>query len=340
MAVKRAAPENADAKEADAKEAGPAQPINFGKRLAHTDKVVRDRGFKTLKKWLHKHPELERLDYMKVWRGLYYGFWMSDKRPVQQELAVNMALLLGDVPREKQMLWLEVCWEEMQDGWEKLDIHRMSKYMLLVRIIMAEVFKTLRLQGWPKEQLVEVSTILTRRVPLESKGRTNVVSTGLLFQLLRLFWEELEPQMLQTPTMPESAVFALLERFFLVAEQSYLESLVKAVHDNIILKAPASYLEGVKARVLESAAKPKLMERNRAALYKTADALDNLMFKASADLEMPDRFGQKALPKPLPMPPKSNRPKRKLEAKKRRKKRAHEQRVAKGDVTAAEKVPE
>eukprot|EP00971_Amphidinium_carterae_P301843 5996777-Amphidinium_carterae.1 len=130
---------------------------------------------------------------------------MSDKRAVQQELAVNMALLLGDVPREKQMLWLEVCWEEMQDGWEKLDIHRLSKYMLLVRIIMAEVFKTLRLQGWPKDRLVEVSTILTKRVPLEAKGRTNVVSTGLLFQLLRLFWDELEPQMLQAPTMPESA---------------------------------------------------------------------------------------------------------------------------------------
>ncbi|OLP95234.1 Ribosomal RNA-processing protein 1-like [Symbiodinium microadriaticum] len=59
-------------------------PVNFGKFLAHTDKVVRDRGFKRLKRWLVKHPELERLEYMKVWKGLYFAVWMADKRPVQQ----------------------------------------------------------------------------------------------------------------------------------------------------------------------------------------------------------------------------------------------------------------
>ena len=99
--------------------------MNFGKFLAHTDKlvselvrphckavetaekhlprVVRDRGFKRLKRWLVKHPELERpfvdtavhlifhvlirrLEYMKVWKGLYFAVWMADKRPVQQDL--------------------------------------------------------------------------------------------------------------------------------------------------------------------------------------------------------------------------------------------------------------
>lgn len=25
-----------------------------------------------------------RLEYMKVWKGLYFAMWMADKRPVQQ----------------------------------------------------------------------------------------------------------------------------------------------------------------------------------------------------------------------------------------------------------------
>eukprot|EP00439_Symbiodinium_sp_Y106_P021937 s5410_g2.t1 len=99
-------------------------PVNFGKFLAHTDKVVRDRGFKRLKRWLVKHPELERLEYMKVWKGLYFAVWMADKRPVQQELAVNIALLLNDVPQEKRTLWIDTFWETMKVSWEKLDVHR------------------------------------------------------------------------------------------------------------------------------------------------------------------------------------------------------------------------
>merc|ERR1719440_1097924 len=93
------------------------QPLNFGKRLAHTDKIVRDRGFRTLKKWLVKHPDLQRLDFMKLWKGLYFGIWMADKRPVQQELAVNIALLVNDVPRDKQVMWIECFWETMQAAW-------------------------------------------------------------------------------------------------------------------------------------------------------------------------------------------------------------------------------
>ncbi|CAE8635933.1 unnamed protein product, partial [Polarella glacialis] len=116
-------------------------PVNFGKRLAHTDKTVRDKGFSILKKWLAVHPELERLEYMKLWKGLYFGMWMADKRPVQQELSVNTAMLLNDVPREKRNMWIETFWETMRDAWEKLDVHRINKYMLFMRIILAESFK-------------------------------------------------------------------------------------------------------------------------------------------------------------------------------------------------------
>ncbi|CAJ1332785.1 unnamed protein product, partial [Effrenium voratum] len=89
-------------------------PVNFGKQLAHTDKGVRDRGLKKLKRWLLKHPDLGRLEYMKVWKALYFAMWMADKRPVQQELAVQIALLINDVPHDKRTLWMDTFWETMR----------------------------------------------------------------------------------------------------------------------------------------------------------------------------------------------------------------------------------
>ena len=100
----------------------------------HFARTVWDRGFKKLKKWLQKTPDLGRqdwslalensgrwepesitknghplhpfvnlcckfiqipfasidsigrLEYMKVWKGLYFAMWMADKRPVQQDI--------------------------------------------------------------------------------------------------------------------------------------------------------------------------------------------------------------------------------------------------------------
>ncbi|CAK9027909.1 Ribosomal RNA processing protein 1 homolog B (RRP1-like protein B), partial [Durusdinium trenchii] len=120
---------------------GKAVPVGFGKLLAHTDRVVRDRGFKKLRKWLKKNPDLGRLEFMKVWKGLYFAMWMADKRPVQQELAVQIALLLNEIPLERRTMWIECFWDTMRDAWEKLDAHRVNKYLLFLRIVLAEMFK-------------------------------------------------------------------------------------------------------------------------------------------------------------------------------------------------------
>jgi hypothetical protein len=40
---------------------------------------------------------LQRLDLLKLWKALFYNFWMSDKVPVQQELAAKLANLVRAV---------------------------------------------------------------------------------------------------------------------------------------------------------------------------------------------------------------------------------------------------
>eukprot|EP00441_Pelagodinium_beii_P045319 CAMPEP_0197626124 /NCGR_PEP_ID=MMETSP1338-20131121/5239_1 /TAXON_ID=43686 ORGANISM="Pelagodinium beii, Strain RCC1491" /NCGR_SAMPLE_ID=MMETSP1338 /ASSEMBLY_ACC=CAM_ASM_000754 /LENGTH=420 /DNA_ID=CAMNT_0043196643 /DNA_START=48 /DNA_END=1307 /DNA_ORIENTATION=+ len=260
-----------------------ALPLNFGKRLAHTDKVVRDRGFKTLKKWLQSHAELERLEFMKLWKGLYFGMWMADKRPVQQELAVNVALLLNDIPREKRNLWIDTFWETMRDAWEKLDVHRINKYMLFLRIVLAESFKDLRVGGWQLEEVKSRAEILAQSVP---KLTNSAPSVGISIQLTRILWDELLPQLGQSPKASQEVVMAFLEPFISLAEWSYVDSLVRSIHDNIIKRAPPELRDALTKRVLEGAAKPDIPKKSREALYDTADELEKAS-RLAADITSP-----------------------------------------------------
>jgi len=246
------------------------QPINFGKRLAHTDKLVRDRGFRTLKKWVAKHPDLERLDFMKLWKGLYFGIWMADKRPVQQELAVNIAMLLQEVPRTKQVMWMDCFWETMQTAWEQLDIHRISKYLQVIRIVIAEAFKAMRVAGWPLEEMRSLGNVFTRATPL---GGPNAPSLGLLLQFTRVMWEELRPQ-LEAGSTPRKVLLAFLEPFCALAEGSSKDSLVRHIHQHIFRRAPHELLNSLVSSILAAAARPDVPKMNREALYDTADALE------------------------------------------------------------------
>ncbi|CAE7822332.1 RRP1B [Symbiodinium sp. CCMP2592] len=255
-------------------------PVNFGKFLAHTDKVVRDRGFKRLKRWLVKHPELERLEYMKVWKGLYFAVWMADKRPVQQELAVNIALLLNDVPQEKRTLWIDTFWETMKVSWEKLDVHRVNKYLLLLRIVLAEVFKDLRTSGWQLQEVKDRAEVLLRPAP----HRTNSASSvGIIMQLTRVLWDELLPQLEQSPKASTQAVLALLEPFVGLAEGSYVEGLVRSVHENVFRRVPEDLVKQLKKRLL-AAANGAATQKNREALCDTVAELEKRCLDATAVL--------------------------------------------------------
>lgn len=249
-------------------------PINFGKKLAHTDKKVRDKGFKNLRNWLRKHTELERLDYLKLWRGLYFGMWMSDKRPVQQDLAVQMALLINDIPKAKQGMWLDTFWETMQASWEKLDKHRLSKYLLFIRIVVAEAFKVVRIGGWQSPEVKALSETFLREVPRHAKQGLNTPSIGLNLQFHRILWDELRPQLKQAPVASAETIIELLEPFCVVAEGSALGSLVRNIHQHILLRVPPQYAGKLIFRLLNGAARKDISKANREALYETVDKLE------------------------------------------------------------------
>merc|ERR1711893_586865 len=99
------------------------------KQLGHNELANRKNGFALTKKYLHEksrsqeettssktHDNLE-----KIWKGLFYMMWHSDKLTVQDKLAKEMSFsaFLLTMSRE----------------WQGLDRYRVSKFLRLVRFI-------------------------------------------------------------------------------------------------------------------------------------------------------------------------------------------------------------
>ncbi|CAD7964223.1 unnamed protein product [Amoebophrya sp. A25] len=160
----------------------------FATKLSHTEKSIRDKGFKSLQKWLKKRADkLTELDFVKLWRALFYCLWMSDKKPVQQALSVHIAQLTQCIDKEKVSLWMGAFLEVMQTEWPKLDTWRMNKFLLMVRIQMAEMFSFVQKQDWESEVIESLNDVYLSIAPLSLESAFN---PGFAQHFAACFWDE------------------------------------------------------------------------------------------------------------------------------------------------------
>lgn len=55
----------------------------FARSLGSVDYHTREKGLQALTLWLSKRRNIEENDMMKLWKGIFYCFWHSDKAPIQ-----------------------------------------------------------------------------------------------------------------------------------------------------------------------------------------------------------------------------------------------------------------
>lgn len=55
----------------------------FAQALGSTDHLTREKGVQALTRFLVRKADLAEADVLKLWKGLFYCFWHSDKAPVQ-----------------------------------------------------------------------------------------------------------------------------------------------------------------------------------------------------------------------------------------------------------------
>ncbi len=118
---------------------------------------------------------------------------MSDKGPVQQELAERLAGLINVCPNQEQTeRFIRAFYCTMQREWGGIDRLRMDKFYNLIRCFQRETFVYLAKSHWRSESIAWVNAILTEGpLGLPGDGAPPVSKTpGLQLHMVDIFLEE------------------------------------------------------------------------------------------------------------------------------------------------------
>ena len=112
---------------------GGVREAKFGARLAHTEKHIRDKTVEHLIHFLSKQNDMPEVGMLKIWKGLFYCVWMSDKVPIQNELADTLAKLIHSCKDKVAIQYFCGFTTTMEREWHGIDRLRMDKFYTLVR---------------------------------------------------------------------------------------------------------------------------------------------------------------------------------------------------------------
>ncbi|KAI0334375.1 Nop52-domain-containing protein [Cubamyces sp. BRFM 1775] len=196
----------------------------LGKYLASTDKKTRDKAIKSLAAFLSdpSRDVLPKAEMAKLWKGIFYCFWMSDKPLVQQALASEIAEILLNITKLSVSLeFLRGFWEATVREWNNIDRLRIDKYYMLVRRFVNASFRLLIRAEWDGAACQEYNSILTDRGgPLCPEDLR--VPTSLAYHLADIYLEELDKALGNAPVpkpLP-APLSTLLMPFFTLAART------------------------------------------------------------------------------------------------------------------------
>jgi len=154
--------------------------VQFAQKLAANEPWVRDKAVKKLKKWFGaKHEPFEDAEMMKIWKGLYYCFWMSDKPLVQEELAENISSFVSCFQNtESSLVFLKSFLKTFGREWFGIDRWRTDKFMMFTRRFLRHTFRFVAAKEWEKELVDKVVEIFRTDLVL-----CPIADTSLGFQL-------------------------------------------------------------------------------------------------------------------------------------------------------------
>ena len=72
------------------------------------------------------------LELLKLWKGLFFCMWMSDKPLVQEQLAEDLSQLVHVFPhRQDGVTFCHTFFTTMAREWHSIDVIRREKFMMV-----------------------------------------------------------------------------------------------------------------------------------------------------------------------------------------------------------------
>ncbi|KAH3685701.1 hypothetical protein WICPIJ_003325, partial [Wickerhamomyces pijperi] len=142
----------------------------------------------SLKKFLQRPKKFPSLEAQKLWKGLFYSMWFSDKPRPQQRLAADLGELFLIIPNQNYKVFCASFWFVICKEWSSIDHHRLDKFLLLVRRVLFNQIKKLKQEEW-NQDLVQQFLATLREIPLSGSQK---IPNGIPFHLIDIYGDELE----------------------------------------------------------------------------------------------------------------------------------------------------
>lgn len=140
----------------------------FVRQLASNKRATRENALKTLKKFLSSKEKMSKLksdDFNKLWKGMFYTMWFSDRPRPQQRLANELAGLFSqDIDEEYFNKFVESYWIIMAREWKDLDKWRVDKFLMLMRYVIRECLRRLYDNDFNDVQVSSYMEVLQKHV--------------------------------------------------------------------------------------------------------------------------------------------------------------------------------
>ncbi|AES92718.1 putative nucleolar, Nop52 [Medicago truncatula] len=161
------------------------------KQLAFTQKSSREKALKlVLKSWLPSRSEqLPEEDAKKLWKGLFYCVWHSDKPLVQADLIDRLASLLLTLHSSFTVQYFSTFFLTMRREWSGIDALRLDKFYLLIRRFVSKSFSLMNKNSWDLEfvklivNCLDDATFASSDKLLQGKGVNYHVASVFLDEL-------------------------------------------------------------------------------------------------------------------------------------------------------------
>ncbi|WFD00326.1 hypothetical protein MYAM1_003074 [Malassezia yamatoensis] len=275
--------------------------LPLAKYLASTEKRVRDRAIRSLAAYLQNCAQegglsISQAELAKLWKGIFYCFWMSDKPLVQQALAQELADLVlytagdfsetdetsldGDAGRNRALSALDFYhgfWTTIEAEWFGIDKYRTNKYYLLMRRMLNAGLTLLLLHGWHPTLLKRFALVMGGKDgPLAANNVQ--IPDSIRYHVCDIFLDELES--VSGKNDEKIPLLPLITPFLELAAKSTS----KRVYERVMSCVITPLLDAAKKEIVQKPSDyPQLLQRAVVAVEDDGDESENDSDDDSAD---------------------------------------------------------
>ncbi|TIB81323.1 glucose-repressible alcohol dehydrogenase transcriptional effector [Wallemia mellicola] len=183
-----------------------------------------------------RQNNLDDLESAKLWKGIFYCFWMSDKPLVQQKLAWDLSNILLEIP-DVDNCWnfYKGFWDELIREWSGLDRYRLDKYYMLIRKFLQAAIKVCVNDNFNSLDTFN-SILLNPRGASPLAYEDHRVPASLTYHMSDIFTDELNKALADTDESYEIPLAQLLKPWSQLLAHTRNNVAYKRVFEGVITK--------------------------------------------------------------------------------------------------------